>query len=84
MNHRVITVEPGPVEDVYDISVPGTQNFALAAGVFVHNSKDVSDALAGAVYGLTPARKRVNKEKLHSRMPVGGPRQVPAMTVGGK
>ena len=24
--------------DVYDIEVPGTHNFALASGVFVHNS----------------------------------------------
>jgi hypothetical protein len=47
-------------------------------------SKDVSDALAGAVYGLTPARKRPNKEKLHSKMPVGGPTQAPAIRVGGK
>jgi len=47
-------------------------------------SKDVSDALAGAVYGLTPARKRPNKEKLHKRMPVGGPVQAPAIMVGGK
>ena len=24
--------------DVYDIEVPGTHNFALASGIFVHNS----------------------------------------------
>ncbi|MGB8698188.1 MAG: DNA topoisomerase (ATP-hydrolyzing) subunit B [Thermosynechococcaceae cyanobacterium] len=38
-NHRVISVEalPEPI-DVYDIEVPSTHNFALASGVFVHNS----------------------------------------------
>jgi DNA gyrase subunit B len=38
-NHRIISVEP--IEecfDVYDIEVPHTHNFALASGVFVHNS----------------------------------------------
>jgi DNA gyrase subunit B len=38
-NHRIVTVEPLEEEiDVYDLEVPGTHNFALASGVFVHNS----------------------------------------------
>jgi DNA gyrase subunit B len=38
-NHRVVSVEPLEQElDVYDVEVPGTHNFALASGVFVHNS----------------------------------------------
>lgn len=38
-NHRVVRVERlDRREDVYDLEVPGTHNFALAAGVFVHNS----------------------------------------------
>ena len=38
-NHRVVRVEPvRDVIDVYDVEVPGTHNFALASGVFVHNS----------------------------------------------
>jgi DNA gyrase subunit B len=38
-NHRVISIEP-MIEcfDVYDIEVPYSHNFALASGVFVHNS----------------------------------------------
>ena len=38
-NHRIIKVEE-VIEtfDVYDIEVPNTHNFALAGGVFVHNS----------------------------------------------
>jgi DNA gyrase subunit B len=38
-NHRIVSVER-IVErmDVYDIEVPETHNFALASGVFVHNS----------------------------------------------
>jgi DNA gyrase subunit B len=39
LNHRVMGVEPIEQRmDVYDIEVPGTHNFALSAGVFVHNS----------------------------------------------
>ena len=42
---RVSLDAPVPV---YDLSVPGTENFLLDAGVFVHNSKDLSDAVTGA------------------------------------
>ncbi len=38
-NHRVIAIEHVEEQtDVYDIEVPNTHNFALASGVFVHNS----------------------------------------------
>ncbi|HEY0754967.1 MAG TPA: DNA topoisomerase (ATP-hydrolyzing) subunit B [Ktedonobacteraceae bacterium] len=38
-NHRVVNVELlAETLDVYDLEVPGTHNFALASGVFVHNS----------------------------------------------
>ena len=36
--YRVMAVETSPTTDVYDIEVPHTHNFALASGVFVHNS----------------------------------------------
>jgi len=42
---------------VYDITVPQTSNFKLHNGPYVHNSKDISDALAGVVYGLTMRRE---------------------------
>ncbi|OGX13331.1 MAG: DNA gyrase subunit B [Omnitrophica WOR_2 bacterium RIFCSPLOWO2_02_FULL_63_16] len=38
-NHRVVSVRKlRERTDVYDFEVPGTHNFALASGVFVHNS----------------------------------------------
>src|SRR6266849_2842032 len=38
-NHRIVAVEPLEEQvDVYDVEVPNTHNFALASGVFVHNS----------------------------------------------
>ncbi len=38
-NHKIISIEKLDKQmDVYDLEVPGTHNFALAAGVFVHNS----------------------------------------------
>jgi intein/homing endonuclease len=40
-NHKVLWVGPDGFEDVYDITVDGYENFALTAGIFVHNSVDV-------------------------------------------
>ncbi|MGH2515690.1 MAG: toprim domain-containing protein, partial [Ktedonobacterales bacterium] len=38
-NHRIVSIERMDERvDVYDLEVPGTHNFALASGVFVHNS----------------------------------------------
>lgn len=37
-NHKVLSVQPAGLADVYDITVEGLHNFALSAGVFVHNS----------------------------------------------
>lgn len=50
-NHKVVRVEfMEEVQDVYDLNVGETHNFALASGVFVHNSDDVSQCLAGSVF----------------------------------
>jgi len=38
-NHKIKQIVPmSETIDVYDIEVPGTHNFALASGIFVHNS----------------------------------------------
>jgi len=44
VNHKVVSVELDGVADVYDLTVSKHHNFALSAGVFVHNS--VLDAYA--------------------------------------
>ncbi len=47
LNHKVAKVEfLDKTEDVYDLTVNTTHNFALAAGVFVHNSVDGDSAAA--------------------------------------
>jgi len=39
LNHKIIKIEKlNEKIDVYDIEVPNTHNFALASGIFVHNS----------------------------------------------
>ncbi|MBU4251684.1 MAG: DNA gyrase subunit A [Candidatus Omnitrophica bacterium] len=49
-NHKVLKVEIlNQQEDVYDLSIDGTHNFALASGIFVHNSVD-GDAAAAMRY----------------------------------
>lgn len=35
---------------VYDLEIIDNHNFALACGVFVHNSKDLCDSFAGSIY----------------------------------
>lgn len=51
INHKVVSIEYiSDRADVYDIEVADNHNFALACGVFVHNSKDISDAVCGAIY----------------------------------
>lgn len=55
MKMKVVSVKKVKLENpvrVYDLTVYKYQNFKLADGCFVHNSKDVSDSLAGAVYGI--------------------------------
>lgn len=37
-NHFIVSIEEVGHADVYDIEVPATENFALSAGIFVHNS----------------------------------------------
>ncbi len=45
-NHKVVAVTPSQAVDVYDITVDEYHNFALTAGVFVHNShKKVRNAV---------------------------------------
>jgi hypothetical protein len=44
---KITLKEPIPV---YDITVDGNENFIVASGVVVHNSKDEADSIAGAHY----------------------------------
>ena len=52
-NHKVKSIEivklSEPI-DVYDITVPGYDNFALASGIIVHNSKDKADSVCRVVW----------------------------------
>lgn len=43
MNHKVVMVIEDGREDVYDFTVDSYHNFALADGVFVHNSIEMQD-----------------------------------------
>ena len=66
-NHKVRAVIPVKLDEpvpVYDLEVDDYHNFALSGGVFVHNSKDLSDAVAGAVYNAVANTKRNTKTKI--------------------
>lgn len=50
-NHKVKKIELLNYKaDVYDLTIKDNHNFALSAGVFVHNSKDISDAVCGSIF----------------------------------
>ncbi len=54
-NHRVLYVIPVKLDTpvpVYDLHVDEWNNFALLAGIFVHNSKDCSDPVANCIWYL--------------------------------
>lgn len=51
LNHKIKAVRfTNEIADVYDLSIADNHNFALSAGVFVHNSKDQADALCGSLF----------------------------------
>ncbi|MFC0439700.1 ATP-binding protein [Kutzneria buriramensis] len=58
VNHRVAFVEPlAETADVYDLTVDGYHNFALEAGVFVHNSARM--ARVSEYQALLPLRGKI-------------------------
>lgn len=57
-NHKVVSVEfIEEREDVYDIEVPGYNNFALDSGIFVHNSRAIQSTLLVLISEKTLAGK---------------------------
>ncbi|MGB3438832.1 MAG: ATP-binding protein [Actinophytocola sp.] len=58
VNHAVVAVEPlEETADVYDLTVDGYHNFALEAGVFVHNSARM--ARVSEYQALLPLRGKI-------------------------
>ncbi|WP_369800672.1 toprim domain-containing protein [Alloactinosynnema sp. L-07] len=58
VNHKVASVEPlTETADVYDLTVEGYHNFALEAGVFVHNSARL--ARVSEYQALLPLRGKI-------------------------
>lgn len=53
-NHKVKKIELiDDQADVYDLTIQDNHNFALTAGIFVHNSKDQADGFCGSLYSAS-------------------------------
>lgn len=62
-NHKVVSVRfLSEKQDVYDLCIPDNHNFALDSGIFVHNSDDAAQCLAGALFLASQCKE----ELLHS------------------
>lgn len=62
-NHKVVKITAlDQKEDVYDIQVEDNHNFALTAGIFVHNSKDAADAICGSLWNASKHADEFNFE----------------------
>jgi hypothetical protein len=82
-NHKVRFVELVELDEpvwVYDLEVDAFHNFALTAGVFVQNSKDLADGLGGAVTGAIRAGGREDEDG--SRAYLGAGHQFGGVTAG--
>lgn len=69
-NHKVRAVIPVKLDEpvpVYDLEVDDYHNFALSGGVFVHNSKDLADAVAGAVHNAVAYTPRFENTVVEAR-----------------
>ena len=51
INHKVVSIENWGTADVYDLVVDKYHNFALSAGIFVHNCDPVEDDQYGYAIG---------------------------------
>lgn len=66
-NHKVrsiIWVKLDKGVPVYDLEVDDFHNFALSAGVFVHNSKDLADAVCGAIFNAIAHTPRESNQMI--------------------
>lgn len=53
-NHKIVSIKfINKLCRVYDLEIEDNHNFALASGVFVHNSKDIADSFAGSIYNAS-------------------------------
>jgi hypothetical protein len=64
-NHKVVSVVEHGLEDVFDLEIPDTHNFALSAGVFVHNSKDVVDSCIGVTRAIAGGLARPQEDMIY-------------------
>ena len=88
-NHKIVSIEriTKPCR-VFDLEIVDNHNFALAAGVIVHNShKDISDSVCGSIWNCANSNNLINRlavinATMNPQMPVGAtynPQQIKSL-----
>lgn len=69
-NHKIVSIEyiTKPCK-VYDLEIEDNHNFALATGVFVHNShKDLGDAVAGSIWNCANSTEIMSASRIAQKV----------------
>ena len=88
-NHKIVSIEriTKPCR-VFDLEIVDNHNFALAAGVIVHNShKDISDSVCGSIWNCANSNNLINRlavinATMNPQMPMGAtynPQQIKSL-----
>lgn len=82
-NHKIVSIESiTQLVKVYDLEIEDNHNFALSAGVIVHNChKDLSDSVAGSIWACANSTDIINQGRVAHKVLSNGITYTPEKAV---